>query len=366
MPLPERSPRALASTPGTQLRKLKRGELLFAEGENSRAMYLIKNGMLRLFKRKGDANIELDTVHSGQIVGELAFLDGNPRSASGEALTDMEIVEISGPAFQEVLVRIPDWLKILLKTIVARLRSASTRIRQLESSSSAYDFDKDGKRSAHYVFLSPSDVLKVLSSLLLVGSRAKAAATGKAVEIRPVLLHRYANQIMQVPLAKVTTLLDVLAQAGMLVIGDAAAEQSHVLQDSDLLEGLIGYLNEENLIEPSKRHDISVRGFLVMSLIAKHLSKGTKNADGTVAVNVAEIRKLETRPDGKEAFRPEEFGELVKLGYASALNVKTNDEMLTNVTPDSFVRIYRFQRIVLAVKAANEQKAKGSGGTKAA
>src|SRR5580658_176073 len=102
MPLPERSTsRSLgAGAGGTQMRKLKRGELLFAEGENSRAMYLIQNGMLRLYKKKGDANIELDTVHSGQIVGELAFLDGNPRSASGEALTDMEIIEISGPAFQ--------------------------------------------------------------------------------------------------------------------------------------------------------------------------------------------------------------------------------------------------------------------------
>jgi len=51
---------------------------------------LVKTGMIRLFKKKGDSQIELDTIHSGQVVGELAFLDGNPRSASGEALTDCD------------------------------------------------------------------------------------------------------------------------------------------------------------------------------------------------------------------------------------------------------------------------------------
>src|SRR6185437_5111604 len=112
---------AQAPTSGPQVRRLKKGELLFAEGENSRAMYLIRAGMIRLYKKKGESFIELDTVHSGQILGELAFLDGNPRSASGEALTDCELIEISGPTFQQVLVKLPDWLKILMKTIVGRL-----------------------------------------------------------------------------------------------------------------------------------------------------------------------------------------------------------------------------------------------------
>ena len=134
-----------APAPGPQTRRLKKGELLFSEGENSRAMYFLKAGMIRLFKKKGDSNIEFDTVRSGQVLGELAFLDGNPRSASGEALTECELVEISGPTFQEVLARMPDWLKIMLKTVVGRLRTASTRIRQLEQASTAFDYsDKDG------------------------------------------------------------------------------------------------------------------------------------------------------------------------------------------------------------------------------
>ena len=59
--------------------------------------------MIRLFTRRGNTNIEIDTIRPGQILGELAFLDGNPRSLSGEALTECELVEISGPTFVDVL-----------------------------------------------------------------------------------------------------------------------------------------------------------------------------------------------------------------------------------------------------------------------
>jgi CRP/FNR family transcriptional regulator, cyclic AMP receptor protein len=354
MPLPEKTPKLLAGGPGPQARHLKRGDLLFAEGENSRAMFLIKSGMLRIFKKKGDANIEIDTLHSGQIVGELAFLDGLPRSASGEALTDTEVIEISGPTFQEVLNKSPEWMKILMKTIVGRLRSSSTRIRQLETASSAYDYSGDGKRSSHYVFLSPPDVLRILTSILLVAARGKTA--GKGIEIRPGLLQRYANQIMGVPVAKITTMLDVLVQGGLVAMDDPTSEQPMILHDIDLLEHLVAYLNEENLVEPSKRHDLSIRGFLVMSLVAKNLSRFKRDKDGAALVNVAEIRKLETKPESKEPFRMEEFTELVKLGYASALNIKSNDEVTTSLNVETFMRNYRFQRISVAIRAANEQK----------
>lgn len=359
MALPARNPSAPAAAQPAQTqtsRRLKKGELLFSEGENSRAMYFLKSGMIRLYKKKGDSVIELDTVHSGQVLGELAFLDGNPRSASGEALTDCELVEVSGPAFQQILGKMPDWLKILLKTVVGRLRTASTRIRQLESASTAFDYsDKDGKRTQHYVYLSPIDVLKICSGMLLVGAR-------NGTEIRVGLLQRYANQIMGVPVAKITTLIDVLAESGILAITETDNATKVMLKDMDFLEQLITYLNEENLLEPSKRHDLTGRGFLIMSLISKHLVKYQKDeTTGLSTVNLAEIRSVESALTGKEPFRMEEFQQLVKLGYASNLTIKSNSEVFTSVNPDTFTQAYRLQRVVLAIHVVNEQKRKAGG-----
>lgn len=325
-------------------------------------MYFLKSGMIRIFKKKGDSHIEIDTIHAGQVVGELAFLDGNPRSATGEALTDCELVEVSGPVFQDVLTRMPDWLKILLKTVVGRLRTASTRIRQLETASTAFDYsDKDGKRSAHYVYLSPTDVLKIAAGLLLVASRNGTDVAG-GTDIRVGLLQRYANQIMGVPVAKITTFMDILEQCGITTLLSENNSTRVILKDIDFVEQMISYLNEENLLEPSKRHDLTIRGFLIMGLMAKHLDRyGTDQVTGMRVVNIAEIRKLETRDGGKEPFRMEEFPELVKLGYASPLNAKSNEEMYTSVKAETFMQSYRLQRIVISVQAVNEQKRKTGG-----
>jgi CRP/FNR family cyclic AMP-dependent transcriptional regulator len=359
MGLSAQKPSAMAAVQQTQNRRLKKGELLFAEGENSRAMYLIKSGMIRLFKKKGDSAIELDTVRSGQILGELAFLDGNPRSASAEALTDCELSEVSGQAFTAVLTQMPDWLKILLKTVVGRLRTASTRIRQLESASTSFDYsDKDGGRSANYIYLSPIDVLKIASGIVLVASR-NGTKGSIGTEVRVGLLQRYCNQIMGVPVAKITSLIDILAQAGVMISTEGEDGKVYI-KDIDFLEQAIAYFNEENLMEPSKRHDLSPRGFFIMSLIGKHMSKYKPDEKtGYTSVNLAEVKKVETAAMGREAFRMDELQELVKLGYASNVNIKSGEEAFTLIKMDTFLHSYKVQRIAIAILAVNEQKRKG-------
>ena len=259
----------------------------------------------------------------------------------------------------------PDWLKIMLKTVVGRLRTASTRIRQLEQASTAFDYsDKDGKRAAHYVYMSSTDAMKIATGILLVASRNGKPADGGS-DVRIGLVQRYVNQIMGVPVAKITTFLDVLAQSGVATVTEEATGTRVVLKDFDFLEHLIAYLNEENLVEPSKRHDLSVRGFFVMSLIAKHLARYPKNeATGSSTVNIAEVRKLETPPGGKEPFRMEEFPELAKLGYSTNIDAKSATEALVQIKPEAFLQAYRYQRVVIALNAVNEQKRKAGGGAK--
>lgn len=347
-----------AAPAGPIVRRLKKGELLFAEGETSRAMYLIRSGMIRIYKKKGDSFIEIDTVHSGQILGELAFLDGNPRSASGEALTECELMEISGPTFQQVLGKLPDWLKILMKTIVGRLRAASTRIRQLETASMALDYSGDGKRSSHYIYLSPSDCLKICTALLLVGTR-NGTQTPEGTDVRAGLLQRYANQVMGVPVAKVTSLVDILAQSGITAFGEGEQSGKIYLKDANFLEQLITYLNEENLLEPSKRHDVTPKGYLIMSLVAKNISRYPADASGLSRINLAEIIKAETPQTGptagKEPFRADEFGELSTLGYGTVINIKSSTEVFTSVKAETFLQAQRLQRVVMGIHAANEQ-----------
>ena len=357
-PAPQAAPGAV---PGPQIRTLKKGELLFGEGENSRSMYFIKNGMIRIFKKKGNSQIEIDTIHSGQILGELAFLDGQPRSASGEALVNCQLVEINAETFSQTMKVVPDWLKLLLKTVVGRLRTASTRIRQLESASTSYDYSsKDGKRTSHYVYLSTYDILKICSAILLVGARTEKKTEEGHTEIRITTLQKYANQIMGVPVAKITSVIDALAQNGVMSSDDGSGSAPTILKEPNLLERFISYCNEENLKEPSKRHDVSIKGFLIMSLMAKHLSNYQADPKtGLTQVNLAEISEKEKKDAGKEPFRMDEFPEISKMGFATEMNIKATDEVTTNVKAEEFMQVFKFIRISKSFELINEQKGAG-------
>jgi CRP-like cAMP-binding protein len=334
---------------GPTPRRLKKGELLFAEGDKSRAMYFLRAGVIRIFKRKGGSQIEIDTIHTGQVLGELAFLDGNPRSASGEALTDCDLVEISSQTFIQEMARMPEWLKILLKTIVGRLRSASTRIRQLESASTGVDYsDKSaGAKSTNYFYLSALDVLKALTAILLVGSRGKT--DGRKGELSMGPLTRYGTQVMGVPSAKITTLLGILETYGLV--------SQDEITDLPFLERLISFLNSENLAEPNKRHDLPLRSYLMMGMMVKHLDKFPKDAaTGLTTINLMKIKELEATESKKEPFRMDDFSHLVTVGYCSILDIQSVAEMSTQVKAEDFVLQYRLQSISTAIAAVNEQK----------
>ncbi|HRK03052.1 MAG TPA: Crp/Fnr family transcriptional regulator, partial [Oligoflexia bacterium] len=202
------------------VRRLKKGELLFNEGDPSKAMYFVQGGSIRLFKRKGTGSIELGSIHKGEVIGEMGFLDGGPRSASAEAVQDVELLEISNVNLAEQLKSMPPWLPVLLRTVVNRLRSANNKIRQLESASTAYTYGSEGV-STNYQFLSVYDVMKICTALLVVSSRGDGRCPmGRIL--------RYANQIIGIHENKVAELLDVLERVGLVAIDKPAPDKIEV------------------------------------------------------------------------------------------------------------------------------------------
>jgi CRP-like cAMP-binding protein len=126
---PLNGPEPSASGDQSSLVKVKAGEHLFHEGQFPGAMYLIRKGKMRVYRRENGVEIDLETLDENQIIGELSFLDGSLRSASAQALVDTALIKISGPAFSKTLDGLPDWLKILVRTLCLRLRNANSKIR---------------------------------------------------------------------------------------------------------------------------------------------------------------------------------------------------------------------------------------------
>ncbi len=102
-------------------RTYAKGETIVNEGEQAVAFYVITSGKVRLTK-KGE---ELGTMGPGECFGEMALLDGHPRSASVLALEDTDCLAMTRWDFTAELRANP-------AMAVAMLPVLSKRIRELE------------------------------------------------------------------------------------------------------------------------------------------------------------------------------------------------------------------------------------------
>jgi len=109
--------------------RLNAGDYLLREGEESTEMYYLQSGTLAVFKRKGDQEHQIGTIISGELVGEMSFLDKHPRSATVQAMTESVLVIIPSEKLEGTMKELPKWFTALLHTLLERLRKANARIK---------------------------------------------------------------------------------------------------------------------------------------------------------------------------------------------------------------------------------------------
>lgn len=107
------------------------GAALFLEGDPGQVVLVIQRGVVKVSTagREG-REVVLEVLEPGAIVGELAAIDGQPRSATAVALSEVEVVVIPSGSFREIAEARLDLLRPLLHEVIRRLRVSDRR--QLE------------------------------------------------------------------------------------------------------------------------------------------------------------------------------------------------------------------------------------------
>lgn len=111
----------------------KENELVFKAGDPADAMYIVRKGRLKVFFNKGAEEVELATVSDGGIVGEMAFFDAKPRSASVKCVVSAEVTVITKADFEKLLSQVPKWMVSMMQSLVGRLRGTNDRVQELEA-----------------------------------------------------------------------------------------------------------------------------------------------------------------------------------------------------------------------------------------
>ena len=116
---------------------LAAGDLLFAQGDAGDTAYLVATGRLSVCRRDQATGVEAEIgqVARGDVIGELALLDDQPRSASAYAVRDTSLIRFSRAAYDELLDRFPrvglEVAKIALRRSRAPIASAADRHRSI-------------------------------------------------------------------------------------------------------------------------------------------------------------------------------------------------------------------------------------------
>lgn len=100
-------------------------EQLIKLGEKGESVYIVKSGQLRATIDQNGAPILLGQIEPGEFVGEMAYINGEPRSADVFANTNCELIEIPMDCLDHVLFQKPAWSKALMKTLSKRVKTAN-------------------------------------------------------------------------------------------------------------------------------------------------------------------------------------------------------------------------------------------------
>ncbi|HPE90306.1 MAG TPA: Crp/Fnr family transcriptional regulator [Spirochaetia bacterium] len=108
-------------------RTYQAGEIIFSEYEPGDSFYLIQAGRVRITKIVGDIEKNIDILSAPEIFGEMAILEGAPRSATAIAVETVKVLEFNRANFEILMMGNPQIALRLLKVFTKRIYDQKRR-----------------------------------------------------------------------------------------------------------------------------------------------------------------------------------------------------------------------------------------------
>lgn len=113
-------------------RKYRKGAILFHDGEPGHELFVIKCGLVKIYKVADDKELTLALFRDGDFFGEMALIQPElSRSATAETIEPTTAYVLNREAFRQFLVDSPKLCLKLLEVTAQRLRMANEQIEDL-------------------------------------------------------------------------------------------------------------------------------------------------------------------------------------------------------------------------------------------
>jgi CRP/FNR family cyclic AMP-dependent transcriptional regulator len=113
-------------------RSVRRGQTIFLKGDPGSSMMAVLKGSVRISTGSSDGKeITLNIMRAGEVFGEIALLDGRPRSADASAIEDCDLLVIERRLFLPYLLANQDLMLRMLAVLCQRLRQTSEALGEM-------------------------------------------------------------------------------------------------------------------------------------------------------------------------------------------------------------------------------------------
>jgi CRP/FNR family cyclic AMP-dependent transcriptional regulator len=116
----------------SMVKTFPKNTILFSEGDQSDSFYIIRNGKVNVgINDEEGREVILSILGPGEYFGEIALMDGEPRSAYVMTKEPSQLIIISKSDFHELLSNHPDIMMNLFRGLLKRFREANKKIESL-------------------------------------------------------------------------------------------------------------------------------------------------------------------------------------------------------------------------------------------
>ena len=113
-------------------RRLRRGSVIFAKGEPGTGLMAVLAGAVKISVLSADGReIVLNIMREGDVFGEIALLDGHPRTADATAMTDCELFVIERRDFLPLMREEPEIALKIIEILCSKLRRTTQQAEEV-------------------------------------------------------------------------------------------------------------------------------------------------------------------------------------------------------------------------------------------
>jgi CRP-like cAMP-binding protein len=317
--------------------QLKKGDILFREGDPSEAMYVIKSGQIAITKAKGSSEIILAELGPGDMLGEMAFFDNKPRSAGARALQETIVIELPFKALSAQFKTFPEWLKAIVRTVNTHLRNANQKIKNLERATTEDD-----------LVLPPHMANRLMAILGLIGSRYGEKYEGDLVSVPPNRLRNYTIQVFQAPTNKMEILLMLLQGLGYLKVEDLGEGKQRITTNKlDFIMAFVDFYTGFLFAPDDKRTAIDEKELRPLKTLLHYARTLAPDAKGLIKLDLTSIQN-DSMKDLGYLFTVDDVNSLISKGLFPEKMTGEAGHIMLSMNRNDIQTIYPFWELIHA------------------